>query len=74
MPFVQHHRGSGQQAVYIGGLRCSGNGQHCAVAEGFNEEERTFYMEVHMPKLSFSAEISSFVPFFVLRFVYLMVL
>jgi hypothetical protein len=52
---------------YIGGLRCSGDGQHYAVAEGFNKE-------VHMPKLSFSTKISSFVPFFVLRFVFLMVL
>jgi hypothetical protein len=53
---------------------CSGDGQHCAVAEGFNEEEWTFHMEVYMPKLSFSVEISSFMPFFVLRFVFLMVL
>jgi hypothetical protein len=74
MPFVQHHHGSGRQAIYIGGLICSEDGHHCAVAEGFNEEERNFHTEVHMPKLSFSAEISSFMPSFVLRFVFLMVL
>jgi len=29
---------------YIGGLRCCGDGQQCAVEEGYNGEERTFYL------------------------------
>jgi hypothetical protein len=74
MLFVQHHHGSGRQAVYIGGLICFRDGQHYAIVEGVSKEERTFHTEVHMPKLSFSAEISSFMAFFVLRFVFLMVL
>jgi len=31
---------------YIGGLRCCGDGNMCALQEGFNAEERTFYLKV----------------------------
>jgi len=30
---------------YIGGLRCCGDGNMCALKEGFNAEERTFYLK-----------------------------
>lgn len=30
---------------YIGGLRCCGDGQKCAVAKDYNGEERTFHLE-----------------------------
>lgn len=30
---------------YIGGLRCCGDGQQCAIKEGYNKGERTFYLQ-----------------------------
>jgi hypothetical protein len=31
---------------YIGGLRCCGDGNQCAVQEGYNGERRTFHLRV----------------------------
>jgi hypothetical protein len=32
---------------YIGGLRCCGDGNQCAVQEGYNGERRTFHLRVY---------------------------